>query len=97
MEVLFVIEPIGITDLTIEWKGELPQVGDEIHITYYVGDEKYEEWYKQIIKESVEISDVERKFLGKSMGHLLDNSTIVVKNRTWVGKEHGCMLNCKII
>lgn len=97
MEVLFVIEPIDITDLTIEWKGELPQVGDEIHITYYVGDEKYEEWYKQIIKESVEISDVERKFLGKSMGHLLDNSTIVVKNRTWVGKEYGCMLNCKII
>lgn len=84
MEVLFVIEPIGITDLTIEWKDELPQVDGE-------------KWYKQIIKESVEISDVERHFLGKSIEHLLDISIIVIKNRTWVGKGAWGMLNCKII
>ena len=96
MRLLITIESIGITDLEVDWEGEIPMPGDKIEILYYLECKKYKEYYSQIIREAPYLSEIEREFLGRSMGELLHTYIPVVQNRIWIGKEHGCMLSCEL-
>ena len=86
---------VGI-ELTTQWSEELPAVGDIIDLPYFFEEHEYKKFQKTIIQDSDDLTDVEKKFIGKSLADMLEGSTATVTLRSWPSKACGCLITCTL-
>lgn len=100
IRLVFVIPPFfdnGATALEMQWEWEIPSVGDCLSVMYYLDDETAEKLDNQIIEDYEGISELEKQFIGESVGYVLDYYFQKVTSRTWMGREDGVLLECELV